>query len=247
MRLAVRDRQEEAEPEAAPHRFGGTDIFRGALVIVTALAVGGFVVSRGLDSSGSEVDTEAATPTTVEPVTTEPDPDLTLDETADTADPLDDSSASTSIGQLGGSGDATVTDAATGTTSLDGGTGQTVTDETAMEEPPPTTIPLRSPAEVKVLVLNGGQTQGIAARGTEHLQASGYQTAAPKNATNQRPDSIIFYTEGYQNEATAVAQLFGPGLEALVTPLDPAVPPIDDLQDANVVVVIGGDNAIPIP
>ena len=40
--------------------------------------------------------------------------------------------------------------------------------------------------------------------------------------------------------------MYGPGLETLVQPLDPADPPIDDMQDAAVIVVIGPNGLIPI-
>ena len=114
------------------------------------------------------------------------------------------------------------------------------------EETVPAAPVLRSPAEGKVLVLNGAQTQGIAARGTEALLAANYKTAAPKNAVDQRPSAVL-YTEGYEAEAVAVTAVFGVGLEGLAQPLDAANMPIDDTQESNIIVVIGPDSAIPIP
>jgi len=106
---------------------------------------------------------------------------------------------------------------------------------------------LRSPAEVRVLVLNGAaQRQGVAASGTETLKAASYNTAAPKNATKTTAQSLILYLDGYQAEAQAVADTFGPDLTGIVQPYDPASPPVDDIQGANVIVIVGEDDIIPI-
>lgn len=236
MRLAADDRPEaEAPPPAQRNaRLGGTDIFRGALVILTAVVIGGFVISRGLDrddvvgsttSPAGEVD-----PAPAEAVDGDDDPTVTTPSTL-----IDDSAIT---------GEDPPADPATDTTDETAAdAGDAMADEGTDDPAAPA---LRPPAEVKVLVLNGAQTQGIAARGTEALQAASYLTAAPKNATTQRP-SAIYYVDDYQAEAGAVAAVFAGGLDTLVQPLDPADPPIDDLQDAKVIVVIGTDDLIPIP
>ncbi len=226
MRLATEERteREAAHPDTRNARLGGTDIFRGALVIVTAVVIGAFVISRGLDGDGSQ---EVTSPST------------TAAEDQDSAAQPDDTSTGTTLVD-----DQSVTTpsapAVSQPASADQSAGEVVPSETTPEAPT-----LRPPAEVRVLVLNGAKTQGIAARGTEALLAGGYQTAAPKNAATQRPSAVLF-VEGYQAEATEVAAVFGPGLETLVQPLDPADPPIDDTQDAGVIVVIGSDGLIPI-
>jgi hypothetical protein len=139
--------------------------------------------------------------------------------------------------------DAATTSTAAGAVATPETTAPPVVEETTAVAPEGPAV--RAPSEVKVLVLNGAQTQGIAGRGTEVLQAASYQTGAPKNANSQRP-SAVYYIEGYQAEALAVAEAFGPGLETLVQPLDQNDLPIDDLQASHVIVVIGADQLLPI-
>lgn len=223
MKLATEERTEEEAVRAGNRntRLGGTDIFRGALVIVTAIVIGGFVISRGLDQGDTnQISSPGTTVADAGAAGSDEDPtDTTL---------IDDEVISPS-------NEAEITPEPT-----EDSTAEVLPDDTVPEAPS-----LRPPAEVKVLVLNGAQTQGIAARGTEALLAASYQTAAPKNATAQRPSAIL-YAESYEAEALAVAAVFGSGLETLVQALDPADPPIDDTQEANVVVVIGSDKLIPI-
>ncbi len=226
MNLATEEKaeQEAARVGARNAKLGGTDIFRGALVIVTAIVIGGFVISRGLGGNASN---ETSSPNTTV-VDISGDQAETEDSTS--LEPIDDG-AVLNPGSAAGLGTATtVADQAT---------------EAAPDTAPAAPI-LRSPAEVKVLVLNGAQTQGIAARGTEALLAASYKTAAPKNARNQRPSAVL-YVEGYEAEALAVAAVFGPGLEGLVQPLDPADLPIDDTQESSIIVILGPDNLIPLP
>lgn len=236
MRLATEERTHEEPVRASggSTRLGGTDIFRGALVIVTAIVIGGFLISRGVDTTtaGDELTS----------------PDTSVVETAT----IGSEDEAAGIEEAGGvsTTPATATDEAPVPAPVDttdpaavpeGEDGEVLPEDTVPEAPV-----LRPPAEVKVLVLNAAQTQGIAARGTEALLALNYTTGAPKNANSRRPSAIL-YTESYQPEALAVAAVFGPGLESLVQPLDPADPPIDDTQQANVIVVIGPDDLIPIP
>ena len=244
MNVATEERHDEeaVRPGSGTARLGGTDIFRGALVIITAIVIGGFVISRGLDNtatedlSASETEVEVADPAS--PGEDEADADA-----GDAAAGVDDTDAANGVLQdstvstpgATPTPDTTIADAEEGTV-----------EETVVEETVPAAPVARTPAEVKVLVLNGAQTQGIAARGTEALKAASYITAAPKNANTQQP-SVILYQEGYELDANAVAAVFTAGLEAIVQPIDPAALPIDDTQGANVIVVIGSDNLIPIP
>jgi len=226
MNLATEERQEEVvRADKRTARLGGTDIFRGALVIITAIVIGGFVVSRGLDQN------DPAELTSSEAVESEP-----------SADSGDEPAGAQAEDQTG----TTAPEVTVPPTTLDTVVEDTAPPETAVEEVVPAAPVARLPAEVKVLVLNGAQTQGIAARGTEALKAASYLTAAPKNATTQQPSTIL-WAEGYELDAVAVAEVFGPDLNTIVQPLDPANPPIDDTQGANVIVVIGPDGVIPIP
>ena len=94
--------------------------------------------------------------------------------------------------------------------------------------------------------MNAGGPQGIAGRATELLQAASYTTSAAKNADVNGP-SAIYYVDGFQAEALAVASVFGPGLDDLVQPLDPANPPTADSQESAVIVVVGNDDVIAVP
>ena len=103
-----------------------------------------------------------------------------------------------------------------------------------------TTAAPRPPSEVKVLVANGSGTNGAAGGATEALEALGYVTGTPANA-ERVPATVIYYTDGYQPEAEALAEAIG-AAATTVTPM-PAVAPVDDLQLANILVVIGPDLA----
>jgi len=116
----------------------------------------------------------------------------------------------------------------------DDGADATVTTTTT------TTLALRPPSEVKVLVANGSSVDGAAGSATEALEALGYVTGTPGNSETV-PSTVVYFTEGYQAEAEALAEAIGAPASA-VAPM-PAVAPVDDLQLANVLVVIGPDLA----
>ncbi len=252
MRVATDQREMAEDRQPAPQpppRLGGTDLFRGAMVILAAVIIGGLVLSRGIDGDdtapGADLDTEQAD---VDPASggTDVETDLTgADASADGAtDPGTDPATS-------GAGTDPATDpGTTPTVPDDSATGDTTaTGEDTGATTETTTSPLdtvRPPAEVRTLVLNAGGPQGIAGRATELLQAASYLTSAAKNA-DVNGSSAIYYAEGFQAEALAVASVFGPGVEAVVQPLDPAAPPSTDLQQATVIVVIGPDDVIAVP
>lgn len=239
--------KEEAVEEP---RLGGTDIFRGGLVIGLAMLIGGFVMLRGLTQDSTESDsvaTELAPAADSAVAGADDSAATTTDETAESSTtagitPADDSTALAGDDTTA-AGDAMADDAAMAD-------GDEAAEDDAMEEGSDgasTDPTLRSPAEVRVLVLNGAaQRQGVAASGTEVLKAASYNTAAPKNATKTTAQSLILYLDGYQADAQAVANTFGPDLTGIVQPYDAANPPIDDIQSANVIVIIGEDDIIPI-
>jgi len=111
-------------------------------------------------------------------------------------------------------------------------------EETTASSTTTTTAAPRPPSEVKVLVANGSGTNGAAGGTTDALEALGYVTATPTNA-ERVPSTIVYFTEGYEAEARSLAEAIG-APDAGVTPM-PAVAPVDDLQLANVLVVIGPD------
>jgi hypothetical protein len=96
----------------------------------------------------------------------------------------------------------------------------------------PTTVALRPPAEVTVVVLNSMGLEGAAGRLTTDLANAGYQTLTPDNFTPEQDPSRIWFREDFAAEAATLAD-FLPG--ATVEPL-----PDDALQEgADVVLVLG--------
>lgn len=134
--------------------------------------------------------------------------------------------------------DSSATQVAVGTdtpaTTVDSGDGTATTSST-------TTVAARPPSQVKVLVANGSSVNGAAGTQTDELEALGYVTATPTNAAERVPASIVYYTAGFEPEARQLAETLGLG-EAAVKML-PAVAPVDDLQLANVLLVIGPELA----
>ncbi|MEL7155389.1 MAG: LytR C-terminal domain-containing protein [Actinomycetota bacterium] len=220
------------EPGAA--RVG---LVRGILVIVTAIALGAFVLSRAnfTDSSVEAVaaDAGAALEASAEGTDTDPAPSTTspgTDTTEAATDGADDPAA-----------DGAATDpAADGAATDEDGSDPTAAGVTTTEPAGPAQT---SPAEIQVLVLNAEGTKGIAGRGSEVLRAAGYDVLAPKNATQLASASSILYTGGSDAEALAVAAAFGADA-GVVGAYDPAAPPINDIGPARVVVVIGQDGAL---
>lgn len=105
----------------------------------------------------------------------------------------------------------------------------------------PTTLAVRLPAEVKVLVANASTTSGVAAKVTSRLQPVGYNLLRPGNTANRATTSSVAYQPGYQNEAQSVATSLSIPTSAVVAMPTPA--PVTDLQGANVLVIVGMDLA----
>ncbi len=124
-------------------------------------------------------------------------------------------------------------------------------DETPVESTTTTVVsaPPRDPSEVKVLVLNGtdadNRVAGVAGAGTDLLKPFNYIVLEPKDADVNGP-SAVFFTEGFQAEANAVAAVFGVEPSTVVQPLDPTTSPIADTQGANIVVRVGSDGVIKV-
>jgi hypothetical protein len=107
--------------------------------------------------------------------------------------------------------------------------------------PSTTTLPARSPAEVKVLVANGVGVNGAASKVAGRLQPIGYQLVKPGNTINKSTTSSVQYTPGYQAEAQALAtslNIPSASVQPIATPS-----PVTDLQGANVIVVVGDELA----
>lgn len=118
----------------------------------------------------------------------------------------------------------TTTTSATTSTTADGSTTTTVS--------PSTTLELRQPAEIAVVVLNSIGIDGAAGRLTADLAAEGYQTLTPSNYEPEVDPSRIWFREGFAAEAARMVE-FIPG--ATVEPL-----PDDSVAvGADIVIVLG--------
>lgn len=106
-----------------------------------------------------------------------------------------------------------------------------------------TTTPLRDPATVKVIAVNGTKTSGQGAKATTKLQDANYNAIAPGNATAAvratNPATVIYVvTPGFEREAAAIAALFGL-TPTSVKPLPSPSPSTDIKNGVNIAVLIG--------
>jgi hypothetical protein len=104
------------------------------------------------------------------------------------------------------------------------------------------TLGLRSPSEVPLIVLNGSGVKGAANKYATFLLNKGYtnQTDADGgNAAAQADTTTVYFQEGFQNEAKAVAS----AIKAPTVGGTAAVPTVSlgPTNNASVVVVIGKD------
>ena len=209
-------------------RSTGGAAARGAMLIALALIIGLVLMAFALDDPDTEL-TSGDDVSDVSPDDTGDDTDVT-DGTGDPAGDIDNG-----IGEdTGEAGDGT-----TGTSA-----------------PPETIGPVeegdgpRPPAEVNVLVANGTGGKGIAGSLADKLIADGY-IAKASNAPSTAA-GIIYYRQGYADDARAVATILGAPPDILTpAPGDGTIAVAPDavsdgrLSDANVVVIVGSDNAIP--
>jgi hypothetical protein len=127
------------------------------------------------------------------------------------------------------------------------GGGGTATEETTttVAAPVPTTLPVRPPAEVKVLSANGTKVNGAAGRTRDALKALGYNVLSPIETKRPVEASVVFFTPGFDREAQTVAQ----ALKLQPTSVQPLPAadalPVSDLRGANVLAVVGPDLARP--
>lgn len=122
--------------------------------------------------------------------------------------------------------ETTTSETGSSTTSTDGGTTSTTTGDTS------TSVAVRPPSEVTVVVLNSMGLDGAAGRLTNELAEAGYQTLTPDNFTPEQDPSRIWYRDGFAAEAASLVDYVP---NATVEPL-----PDETLQEgADVVLVLG--------
>ncbi len=213
-------------------RSTGGAAARGAMLIALALIIGLLLMAFALDDPPTDLST--ASGDSVE--TTEED---AATETAD--DEADSGETSVTVGEPE---DETADP------------GPAIIDETDDVEEIPEEVEApageaRPASEVNVLVANGTGGKGVAGAVSDKLKAAAY-IANPANAPSTA-EAVIYYRVGYDADARAVATVLGAPPD-IITPAPGdgtiAVAPeaISDgrLQNANVVVIIGNDGAIPV-
>lgn len=132
---------------------------------------------------------------------------------------------------------ATTDETSTTATSADASTTSAAPDSSSTTAA--STTSTHPAAEVKVLVLNGRDVQGIAGANTEVLLSQGYNALAPGNAPTTETTTVYFADPTYQDDATAIASALGITNVADLAGVDLGV----DTQGANVIVVLGTDGA----
>lgn len=132
-------------------------------------------------------------------------------------------SSTTSIATSSTTASVTTTTRATTTTTR-------ATTTTGATSTTSTTLALQAPGEISVLVLNAEGTAGLAGEVSSLLQSLGYQTLEPSNYRPLLSQTRVWYAEGFEGEAFALAAEFP---DALVEQM-PA-----DFGDAEIVVVLG--------
>ena len=126
-------------------------------------------------------------------------------------------------------------------TTVDGPVETVPGEEGPLDTAAPTAKP---PGEVKVLSANATRTEGAGGRITERLRLAGYNVVPPTDAPREDATEI-FFTTGYEVEAQVIAETLGVPATS-VKPL-PTPPPISDMRDAHVLVLVGPDLANPTP
>jgi hypothetical protein len=111
---------------------------------------------------------------------------------------------------------------------------------TATPTPSPTPDPgYLPPNEVKVLVANGTDIPGRAAIASDLLIGRFGYNALPRNVNrdlNQLPDTI-YHLDGYDANAREVGDALGFD-RSVLAPM-PTDPPVDDIDDAHILVILG--------
>ncbi|MCY4068771.1 MAG: LytR C-terminal domain-containing protein [Acidimicrobiaceae bacterium] len=123
----------------------------------------------------------------------------------------------------------------------------TTTTSTTVAPPPVVTRPA---GEVKVAVMNGTGVRGRAGRTADKLNAGGYVTAAKNTQQDRVENSVVYYRQGYGDDAKAVASALGAAAD-IITPAPATIMTLirnpespADLVDFHVFVVLGTDDTI---
>lgn len=214
-----------------------TTASRGVVLAVAAVVLGAIILSQGYDE-----------PVATSNVSTEGDDggdelEPAEDDGGDDAAPADDggeTGADDTAGDDSGAtdgGDAG-TDAADDTGADAAPADDTGADTGAEDDPAPV---LHEPAQVRVLVVNGTEVSGAAGQVNNDLIALGYNGLQPTNTNpvGAAEATAVYYEPGFELDARNLAQRLNAPPTA-VEPLPEAIP-VDDLLEANVVIILGPD------
>lgn len=103
----------------------------------------------------------------------------------------------------------------------------------------------RPAGEVSVVVLNGSDKDNAAAANSETIGTAGYTMGEPAGATTDLAgNTVVYYAEGYEADATAVAAVLGKAADAVQPKPEEDLGP--GAADANVVVVLGQADTAPV-
>lgn len=241
-------RGQRPAPERAAGRGSGGAVVRGLLLIAVAVLLG-VVLLNATDETvtvaddGTEEVSSAdprAEPAAPPAVAGGSGPDDRAEGAADTIQPADPDGTETESGAEDTEGDAEGT-GAEGTEGDAGATEEGEEDADGAGEEAAGGSARRSD-DVTVLVANGSGVSGRAAELTEQVGEAGYRTAAPSNVGggDTLPASTVYYTEGYEAEAQALASTLDPAPQVAALPESG---PVSDLRGAQVVLVLGADLA----
>lgn len=200
---------------------------RGLVLIAVAVIIGIVLLWQGLDD-GDGGDVQAGG---TDSAATDAGTDGAGDDGGDAA-PADGGEDGTDTTDAGGGTDTPATDG-----------GEDGTDTTQ-----PSTATPRPPETVMVLVANGSGVQGAAGTVTDKLLAQNYNALDPANA-EPTDTSKIYYRSGYDVDAQEIARIVGATPDLVQSMPDPVAVPEnaqERVAQANVVVIIGSDNRIPL-
>lgn len=114
-----------------------------------------------------------------------------------------------------------------------------VTTTTASQSPKPSKKPTIDRSTIQVQVANGTSAAGVATSVTSTLQAQGWSTLPPVNATSTSPSTSIYYAGGRK----AAGQLLAKDLHlpsSVVQPLTTSVP-VPGANGDDLVLLVGPD------
>lgn len=193
-----------------------------AYVVVALLAIGAGVAIAGLPND-DPVDATIVVPSPAVDVSTTSDAAPTTE--ADTTEPP----TSTTTTTVPASSSTSSTSPTTTTTST------TSTSTLPADELPPR-------SDVTVIVANGANISGAAARNVELLRELGYTDIAPRNGSAIFDFTTVFYADGFDDAAARLADDLDL-LPEFVAPLADAPPVIDLPDDVQLLAYIGLDRA----